>query len=247
MTLTVKNWSEFQHYRDRKPAWIKLHRELLDNYEWHRLPDASRALAPMLWLLASESDDGTITGEVDEIAFRLRTSAEKVVAALNPLISAGFFLLEQSASAALATSEQTAISESEIEEQDKTEEETEKRVPIVSTLDEAVQAYNETAEQAGWAKVQRLTPARKSALKNRLLECDGLEGWQTAMAKAAASKFLTGKTPRTNGHANWRPDFDWFVTAGNFTKLMEGSYDDAPNSQHIPERGLGAALAALAD
>lgn len=125
MTLTVKNWSEFQHYRDRKPAWIKLHRELLDNYEWHRLPDASRALAPMLWLLASESDDGTIQGEVDEIAFRLRTSAEKVVAALNPLISAGFFFVEQDASAPLSEAEQLAISESEKEKQDKTEEETE--------------------------------------------------------------------------------------------------------------------------
>lgn len=114
-------------------------------------------------------------------------------------------------------------------------------------LDEAVHAYNATAEQAGWAKVQRLTAPRTRALTLRLTEAGGIAGWQCAMAKAAASKFLTGKTPRSNGHANWRPDFDWFTTASNFTKLMEGSYDNAPNSQQQPERGLAAALAALAE
>jgi hypothetical protein len=29
--LRVKNWSEFQHYKDRNPPWIKLHRTLLDH------------------------------------------------------------------------------------------------------------------------------------------------------------------------------------------------------------------------
>lgn len=116
-------------------------------------------------------------------------------------------------------------------------------------LDEAVAVFNETAERVEWSKVQRLSPARRTALKNRLAECGGVEGWQTAMAKAEASNFLTGKTPRTNGHANWRPDFDWFTTASNFTKLMEGSYDNPRNIQRqpVPERGIGAALAALAD
>jgi hypothetical protein len=113
-------------------------------------------------------------------------------------------------------------------------------------LEEAAAVYNTAAEEAGWPKVQRLTTPRKAALKNRLAECGGLDGWQTAMAKAAASHFLTGKTTRSNGHANWRPDFDWFTTAGNFTKLMEGSYD---NPTRIPQQqsGIGAVLAALAD
>ena len=39
--LRVKNWAEFQHYRSRRPPWIKLHRGLLDDYAWHRLPEAS--------------------------------------------------------------------------------------------------------------------------------------------------------------------------------------------------------------
>ena len=250
MTLTVKNWSEFQHYRDRKPAWIKLHRELLDNYEWHRLPDASRALAPMLWLLASESETGTISGEIDEIAFRLRTSAEKVVAGLNPLISAGFFILEQNASAPLANAEHSATSESEVEEQEKEEaEEKRERCGAVapSPLAPAVALFNDMADEHNWPKVQVLSKPRKRALTACLKAVGGIEGWQDLLAKVTASDFLMGRTARSGEHANWRFDFDFLVQPKRYIKIMEGGYGNSPNSQRAPERGLGAALAALAD
>mgnify|MGYP003334374373 FL=1 len=118
-------------------------------------------------------------------------------------------------------------------------------------LDEAVEAYNAEAEKAGWAKVQRLTGARRSALKARLSECGGLSGWQCAMAKAGESRFLTGKVPRGRGHENWRPDFDFFLKPANFTKLMEGTYDDhrngAANDQSNGRDGIAADFAAAAD
>ena len=34
MSTTPKNWSDFQHYKERNPPWIRLHRSLLDNFEW---------------------------------------------------------------------------------------------------------------------------------------------------------------------------------------------------------------------
>lgn len=92
MKLIVKNWDEFQHYKDRSPAWIKLHRNLLDDYEYQSLPVASRALAPMLWLIASESEDGSIDALPEKLAFRLRMTAQDVIDAIAPLISNGFFI-----------------------------------------------------------------------------------------------------------------------------------------------------------
>lgn len=92
MTLIPKNWSSFQHYRDRSPPWVKLHKGLLDDREFQRLPLASRALAPMLWLLASERTDGAFNGAVDELCFRLRASDDEIRSGLQPLIDAGFFL-----------------------------------------------------------------------------------------------------------------------------------------------------------
>lgn len=91
MSLIPKNWDSFQHYKDRSPAWIKLHRGLLDDFAFSRLPVASRALAPLLWLLASEYEHGKITASVEEIAFRLRTSESELAQAIKPLIECGFF------------------------------------------------------------------------------------------------------------------------------------------------------------
>lgn len=108
--LTTKNWAEFQHYKDRSPPWIKLHKELLDDRKYQSLPLASRALAPMLWLLASESKDGSFDGDTEELAFRLRAPIKEVVAGLQPLIDKGFFLV---ASKPLADGSQPATPEGE--------------------------------------------------------------------------------------------------------------------------------------
>jgi hypothetical protein len=110
MTLTVKNWRVFQHYKDRSPPWIKLQKTLLDDFVFQRLPLASKALAPMLWLLASESDDGSLPSSVEEIAFRLRWPEKDIFAGLKPLIEKGFLI---DASNPLADCKQSATSETE--------------------------------------------------------------------------------------------------------------------------------------
>jgi hypothetical protein len=113
--ITPKDWREFQHYKDRSPPWIRLHKKLLDNFEFHCLPVASKALAPMLWLLASDSLDGEIDASADKLAFRLRMTAEEIEAALKPLIELGFFVVTQSDSKPLAPRLQSALPETEAE------------------------------------------------------------------------------------------------------------------------------------
>ena len=116
MTLIPKNWSQFQHYKGRRPPWIKLHRALLDDYAFHTLPAASRALAPCLWLLASEYDGGNITASPTEIAFRLRMFETEFLDALNPLVTSGFF---SDASGVLAARKQHARPEREKRERER--------------------------------------------------------------------------------------------------------------------------------
>ncbi len=112
--LTPKNWERFQHYKDRSPSWIKLHRGLLDDYKFHCLPVASRALAPCIWLLAAEYEKGEICASPEEIAYRLHCSVESLVEAVKPLIDAGFL----SASDVLADCYQDAIPEKRRGEED---------------------------------------------------------------------------------------------------------------------------------
>ncbi len=87
----------------------------------------------------------------------------------------------------------------------------------------AVAAYNDTAQQAGWPAVQKLTPARRAALRSRLKEAGGLEGWQFALGKARASPHLCGQNDR-----GWRASFDFLTAQSSFAKLMEGNYDPRP-------------------
>ena len=112
MKLKPKNWDKFQHYKDRCPPWIKLHRDLLNDRIYAGLPIASKALAPLLWLLASESKDGTFDAASEELAFRLHIASKDIEAGLKPLIDKGFFVV---ASGVLAECKQVAIPETETE------------------------------------------------------------------------------------------------------------------------------------
>lgn len=106
--LRVKNWSEFQHYRDRLPPWIKLHRALLDDYEFTRLPDESKAHLVLIWLLASHHD-GRVPEDPKWIAEKIGAKRRVDLAIL---LQSGWLIpeqpTEQNASTALASSKQDA-------------------------------------------------------------------------------------------------------------------------------------------
>jgi len=129
MKLIPKNWNNFQHYRDRCPPWIKLHRELLNDKEYMCLPLASKAIAPLLWLLASESKNGEFDASIDELSFRLRITSKEVEQGLKPLIDNGFFI---DASTMLAPCLQVARPERETERETETEKNTLKRPDDIS-------------------------------------------------------------------------------------------------------------------
>ena len=124
MLLQPKNWAIFQHYKDRCPPWIKLHRDLLNDRSYMRLPIASKALAPMLWLLASESKDGVFDGSLDELVFRLHITPKEYQDGVKPLIDNDFFIL---VSGVLAERKQVAIPETEGETETETKKEKNKR------------------------------------------------------------------------------------------------------------------------
>lgn len=91
--LKIKNWSSFQSYKDRRPPWIRLSRDLLDNYEYHSMSANARALLPLLWLLASEDIDpvsGLLRIRNDKIAFRLRMQKKDVDEGIKEIVAAGF-------------------------------------------------------------------------------------------------------------------------------------------------------------
>ena len=152
MQLQPKNWDVFQHYKDRCPPWIKLHRDLLNNRDYICLPLASKALAPLLWLLASESKDGVFDASTEELVFRLRMTESEVIDGVKPLIDKGFFVI---ASGVLAERKQVAIPEREREGETETEKETkrEKKATVV--------AHPLTVTEQVWSDWLQIRKAKK--------------------------------------------------------------------------------------
>jgi hypothetical protein len=166
MLLQPKNWAVFQHYKDRCPPWIKLHRDLLNNRAYICLPIASKALAPMLWLLASESKDGVFDGSLDELVFRLHITPKEYQDGVKPLIDNDFFIL---VSGVLAERKHNAIPETEGE----TETETKKKATSV--------APPEGVSDSVWQEFKSLRKAKKAPITQRAIdkisEEANLAGW----------------------------------------------------------------------
>lgn len=98
-------------------------------------------------------------------------------------------------------------------------------------IDAAFALFLETATRLKWAIPRKLDSDRRRSLSRTLKEWDGLAGWRDALAKAEASDFLAGRTPRPAEHANWRVDLDFLLSAKKFRKLMEGGYGGASGGQ----------------
>lgn len=223
----IKNWGEFQHYKDRSPPWIKLHRSFLDNYEFACLPLASKALAPLLWLLAAESSDGSVRLDPEWLAFRLRWPVADVVAGLKPLCDAGFVVVDSNV---LAGRLQDACLETEGEGEGETEKPASQVVAKVATIDcphdEIVALYHELMPAN--PRVRAWTGTRQSNLRARWREDEkrqSLDYWRRLLTYASQSAFLTGQKSGPDGRP-FLPGLDWLVKPENFAKLIEGRYHD---------------------
>jgi len=191
MLLQPKNWAVFQHYKDRCPPWIKLHRDLLNDRSYMRLPIASKALAPMLWLLASESKDGVFDGSLDELVFRLHITPKEYQDGVKPLIDNDFFIL---VSGVLAERKQVAIPETEGETETETKKKATSVAPPIGVSDSVWQEFK-TLRKAKKAPItQRAIDAITSeankagwTLEKALEECV-VRGWQAFKADWVATK-----------------------------------------------------------
>jgi len=124
-TFSVKNFEKFQHYKDRSPPWIRLYNSLLDDYEFGRLPDASKAHLLAIWLLASRYDN-EIPLDPDWVGRRINATTP---VDLDGLQKAGFIVSDQACSNMLAACKQDAMPE---ERRGETEESREDVTPPTS-------------------------------------------------------------------------------------------------------------------
>lgn len=189
--LSVKNFEHFQHYKDRRPPWIKLYQEVLEDYDFTRLQDASRSHLLAIWLLASRYEN-RIPYDAAWIGRAIMASSP---VDLDVLIKAGFLTVCDGASSALADRKQDAKPETETEG----EKETEKKPSSSARERESVSVEEAEAEHA---LAQRLSDEGERAALTALLHVvpnriawiavmngalDGLDGPQLTTKQLAAA------------------------------------------------------------
>jgi hypothetical protein len=80
-----KGWEKFQHYKRPNPPWIKLHRALLDDYNFSQMSEKSRLHIILIWLYASQNN-GKIPNNKDFLERKL----DIVGLDFKEIIEAGF-------------------------------------------------------------------------------------------------------------------------------------------------------------
>jgi hypothetical protein len=90
------------------------------------------------------------------------------------------------------------------------------------TVQDFVEAWNETADACGLSRIRKLTESRKRAFAVRRREYPDIADWQSAFRCLSENKWMHG-----DNKTGWRADPDFFLTASKFTKLVEGQYGQA--------------------
>ena len=82
--------------------------------------------------------------------------------------------------------------------------------------------YNQTMKLL--PKVAKVNASRKTLIRNAWHDGEerkSLEFWTAYFEECEASNFLNGKGPYTNGHENWRPDFDYLMQGKTILRTYE--------------------------
>ncbi|MCP5004666.1 MAG: hypothetical protein GY941_12120 [Planctomycetes bacterium] len=88
MKYEIKNWSEFQQYKDDRPLhWIKLHVSLLADYAFNQLPEIDQLHLVKLWMVAAKHH-GRLEGDEKWLAKLINTKKLNI----NNLLQAGFIV-----------------------------------------------------------------------------------------------------------------------------------------------------------
>lgn len=181
--MRVKNWNKFQHFKDRKPPWIKLYRDILDDVNWHELdPVAAKALV-MIWVIASE--DGGELPNNKTLAFRLRLPEKTTVQLLNKLSQ----WLEQSDIKPISERYQADTPETETETEREKEGEKDKEVRDIAL-------YPPEIPETLWVDFLKLRKAKKAPWNQTAL--DGFR------REAATAGYTLEQAIRTTCERGWQ-------------------------------------------
>lgn len=111
----------------------------------------------------------------------------------------------------------------------------------MSAWNAAADIVNEELGHIEWPRINGTTPKRKK-LVQALLKVHSLDAIDVALDHAMSNPWARGETERTNGHADWRFNFDYFLRMDAFTRFLEQPRGPVARRPAVPTTGRMAAL-----
>ena len=227
--IQVKNWGKFQHYKKRNPPWIKLHAELLSDYAFSRLQDASKLHLMMIWLLASR----TANKLPNDPGWLQKQIGAETKPNINLLIEMGFIEEKEGGKRIASMLPSGCISQTEAEAEAETEKthtqlsENHDKTPLPKRdpcpFQQIVALYHE--KLPALPHVEKLTNTRKGFIRQRWKQdLPDLAHWENYFLWVAESSFLMGQATPRNGSPPFIADLEWLTRPGNFAKVAEDKY-----------------------
>ena len=244
--IKVKNWAKHQHFKDRKPPWIKLYRDILDDLDWHHLNGDDAKTLVMLWLIASENS-GALPDSAT-LAFRLRKSVSEIETQLsrlqNWLISERYqvdITLSQNISATELINTVADI-EVPLRDRDRDRDREESMSPdklVTCPTQSVVDLYHSILPEL--PSVRLMSNGRQKAISTfwrwvlSSKRSDGERRAQTAeqalewigsyFTRTRDNEFLMGNTSKNEEHGKWQCDLDFLLTEKGKKHVIEKTRD----------------------
>ena len=204
----ITNWADYQHYRDRNPPWIKLHRHLVTSEMWVICDDASRVLAIACMMIAADFD-GCVPADP---VYVMRRCYLHQMPDFRPLVDSGFL---EDASGLLACCKRDAISETEKSREEQRQ-----------TLARKIRAS--VSRDQAFDRFWDSYPKKKS-------KAAALRAWKKLKPDAELCSRIETAVSHAKESADWRKEGGTYIPYPA-TWLNAGGWDDQETEAPKPEK-----------
>lgn len=224
--IEVVNWKKFNGRSDCDASWLRLENRLFESDDMYRMDGAEIAVWIYILCQASKKKNGRFKLDFEIAVGRIKVTENIIRSAMKKLNESGILQIHgrprTSADVDVTSPDVDVLSYAGDERNERTNEtngigESDDSLPPPGLI------WNETAE--GRPKVTKWTKARAAKAKT-FFSKNSESDWRKACCKVSASEFLSGRSGKWANGAT----FDWLLNETNFTKVLEGNYDDQPET-----------------
>lgn len=210
MAYRVKNWGEYQQYKDRNPMWIKLHSDLLDDPDYHALPAEQAKYLILIWLAASRHKANGELPAPKKLAYQLHITEEKLMSILAGL---SHWIVQNDTEPYRTV--QNRIPEERRGEREETETEPPLTPPGGECPEDEANDEPDPGDRENWKALfsfwqqlynhpsAKFTRQREAKLKARLREGYALEDCASAVRGLKKSRWHMGENPEGRVWDEW--------------------------------------------